>query len=92
MNLRNAAILSALVVTSTLLAVSLARAQSCEDLWVERNAIYKQAGYCFKTRRAIAYFGNSGCSYDTEESVPLSSRQRARIARITAEERAQGCR
>ncbi|HRY02252.1 MAG TPA: YARHG domain-containing protein, partial [Beijerinckiaceae bacterium] len=26
-----------------------AYAQSCGELWYERNAIYKDAGYCFKT-------------------------------------------
>jgi hypothetical protein len=30
-----------------------ANAQSCGDLWYERNEIYQRAGYCFKTARAI---------------------------------------
>ena len=92
MNLRNAGTFTALLVTATLVSVSFAVAQSCEGLWVERNAIYKEAGYCFKTRRAIAHFGNAGCSYDNEGSLPLSARERARVARIIAEERALGCR
>src|SRR5207249_301574 len=39
---------------------------SCDDLWVARNTIYKNRGYCFKTQRAISYFGNAGCRYNNE--------------------------
>jgi YARHG domain-containing protein len=76
----------------TLASAGVARAQSCDDLWYERNAIYKDAGYCFKTRRAIATFGNAGCQYDAEEQVPLARGQRARIASIVRMERELGCR
>jgi hypothetical protein len=31
-------------------------------LWVERNSYYKEAGYCFKTTRAISYFGVAAAS------------------------------
>lgn len=72
-------------------AISAANAQSCQDLWVERNSYYKQAGYCFKTSRAISYFGNGGCIYDIEASVPLPRNIRARIAEITRIERRSGC-
>jgi hypothetical protein len=65
--------------------------QSCFDLWVERNSYYKQAGYCFKTARAISYFGNAGCLYDNENAVPLTPYARARIAQIARLERAYGC-
>ena len=65
---------------------------ACQRLWVERNSIYKDAGYCFKTERAIRYFGNAGCSYDDQRDVPLSSNDRRRIADIVAEERDLGCR
>jgi hypothetical protein len=76
---------------ATGLSVSSASAQSCQQLWVERNSYYKDAGYCFKTRRAIAFFGNAGCSYDDEASVPLPRGIRERIAEITATERSRGC-
>jgi hypothetical protein len=66
-------------------------AASCQRLWVERNAYYRRAGYCFKTPRAISYFGNAGCRYDDENSVPLSAAVRQRIAEIVAQERIQGC-
>jgi len=64
---------------------------TCQRLWVERNAIYKAAGYCFNTQRGIRFFGNAGCSYDNAGDVPLSARARARISNIVAEERARGC-
>jgi hypothetical protein len=70
---------------------SVVRAQSCQSLWVERNAYYKAAGYCFKTDRAIAYFGNGGCRYRSEGSVPLSRATRNRIAEIMRLERRLGC-
>lgn len=72
-------------------AASAAQAQ-CQRLWVERNSIYRDAGYCFKTDRAIRYFGNAGCAYDNEGALPLSGWQRQRIAQILADERANGCR
>ncbi|PZQ15088.1 MAG: YARHG domain-containing protein [Ancylobacter novellus] len=63
----------------------------CARLWFERNAVYKDAGYCFKTSRAISAFGNAGCSFDAIEDVPLSARQREYVARIQAEERNFHC-
>ena len=69
-----------------------AQGNACFRLWVQRNEIYKANGYCFKTQRAISYFGNAGCEYDNEADVPLSRSERARIARIQAEERELGCR
>lgn len=70
----------------------MAQGQVCFELWVERNSVYKRNGYCFKTSRAIAYFGNAGCQYDREADVPLSAAERRAVARIRAEERALGCR
>lgn len=64
---------------------------SCADLWYQRNAIYKAAGYCFKTARAISAFGNAGCRYDSEYGLPLSARQRAAINAIVRAERYKGC-
>jgi hypothetical protein len=63
----------------------------CDELWAERNAVYKEAGYCFKTARAIRAFGNAGCRYDELADVPLSSRDRAKVAEIVAQERRNGC-
>ncbi|GEP10061.1 hypothetical protein MGN01_19060 [Methylobacterium gnaphalii] len=68
-----------------------ARAGGCEDAWYQRNAIYKQQGYCFRTPRAIRAFGNAGCTYDAVEDVPLSARQRAQVAELKAYEQSYGC-
>ncbi|WP_232631125.1 YARHG domain-containing protein [Methylobacterium sp. Leaf118] len=68
-----------------------AAAFPCDELWGERNAIYKDAGYCFRTERAIRAFGNAGCKYDDLADVPLSARQRATVADIQRQERENGC-
>ncbi|GEL42402.1 hypothetical protein MEX01_29930 [Methylorubrum extorquens] len=80
-----AAILASLAASPALAAFP------CDELWGERNAIYKDAGYCFRTERAIRAFGNSGCKYDELADVPLSARQRADIADIQRQERENGC-
>ncbi|MEA2903118.1 MAG: hypothetical protein QOG83_3199 [Alphaproteobacteria bacterium] len=72
-------------------AVSMASAQSCDELWVERNSYYKQAGYCFKTARAIGYFGNGGCYVNSESAMRFSPDVRARINQIVRLERQFGC-
>lgn len=79
---------------STGVAVSAASAQGriCDRLWVERNQIYKDYGYCFKTERAVRYFGNRGCRYERQADVPISRRDRALVDRIQADERYYGCR
>lgn len=64
---------------------------SCASLWYKRNQIYKDAGYCFRTARAIRAFGNAGCSYDDINDVPLSAYQRAILRDIAAQERRMGC-
>jgi hypothetical protein len=64
---------------------------SCDDLWYERNAAFKAAGYCFRTSRGIRTFGNAGCQFDDEADVPLSARQREQVAQIRTAERRLGC-
>ena len=55
-------------------AVTLAQysGQSCDQLYYARNSIYKAAGLCFHTPRAIQTFGNAGCQYDNPGEVRLS--------------------
>jgi YARHG domain len=81
----------AVAAATLLMTAPSADAQSCQQLWVERNSYYKRAGFCFKTQRAIAYFGNGGCVYWNEADVPLAGWQRQRIAQIRRAERAYGC-
>jgi hypothetical protein len=69
-----------------------ASAQSCGELWYARNSIYKEFGYCFKTQRAIATFGNAGCMYDSEYELPMPPAARAEIGRIVRLESEFRCR
>jgi hypothetical protein len=78
-------------ITSFALSQNLYRS-SCSELWYERNNIFKDAGYCFKTSRAIRTFGNAGCAYDSEYDLPLSERDRQRVNAIQRIEREKGCR
>jgi hypothetical protein len=65
----------ALAAAAVSLAAAPAHAQSCQDLWTERNGYYQANGYCFKTARAIRYFGNGGCNPRlTEGSVTVGPR------------------
>jgi hypothetical protein len=75
-------LLGAAVLGTAAIVAPPASAQSCQDLWVERNSYYKEAGYCFS---------NAGCRYDDERDLPLSRAVRARIAQITRLERRLGC-
>jgi hypothetical protein len=83
--------LASIIAAVTSLAASQARAQTCQQLWAERNQFYKNHGYCFKTQRAINFFGNGGCNINDESAVPLTSAERGRIAQIAQEERAMSC-
>lgn len=65
---------------------------SCDELWYRRNAIYKAGGYCFRTPRGIAAFGNAGCRYFEEADTPLTPQQRDLLATIRQQERESGCR
>lgn len=66
-------------------------AYDCDELWVMKNQIYKDRGYCFKTAKAIGKFGNAGCQYDTQSEVPLSDVERKVISDIKKSMKRQGC-
>jgi hypothetical protein len=83
---------AAALASALALGASSARAQgSCQSLWVERNSYYKQAGYCFRTQRAVAYFGNGGCYIYNEADIRFSPGVWARIQEIRRIERQMGC-
>jgi YARHG domain len=85
---------AALVGLATLAAAvepTFAYDDKCNQLWVERNSIYKERGYCFKTERAKDHFSNEGCTHHDEGAVPLSDHERTRIAEIQRLERDFGC-
>ena len=82
----------ALVLPLLLSSQGAARADACSEMWFRRNQIYKDAGFCFKTARAIAAFGNAGCQYDEIRDVPLSQRDLVAVGRLAREEAGMGCR
>ena len=84
--------IAALALPLLLASYGVARADECSELWFSRNQVYKSAGYCFKTGRAIAAFGNAGCQYDDMRDVPLSEKDRVAVGRYVREEAALGCR
>ena len=70
---------------------SVVQAQSCQSLWVERNQYYKNAGYCFKTDRAIRLFRQSRLPLQQRGQLPLSRSVRNRIDAIVRLEARLGC-
>jgi hypothetical protein len=64
---------------------------NCEFLWQMRNGIFAEHGYCFHTARGKAVFGNKGCRYEDEGSVPLNWIERANVATIASAERLKSC-
>jgi hypothetical protein len=64
---------------------------TCDFLYVMRNQIYAQHGYCFKTARAIQEIGNTDCSIQNMAAVPLSRIERNNIATIQRAEIAKRC-
>jgi hypothetical protein len=64
---------------------------SCENLWLVRNRIFADNGYCFKTARGKEHFDNATCSVDDANLVKLNSHERANVATIRAVERDMGC-
>jgi len=61
---------------------------SCRALWYQRNAVYAEQGYCFKTADAIATFG--------ERCYPpygkLTRDQQRFVDEVRSWERRKGCR
>ena len=83
--------LAILLLAAGVAGPALADPGTCAGLWTARNEIYKAQGYCFRTQRAIAAFGNAGCQFDNIEDVPLSANDRRAIADIVRQERALRC-
>ena len=66
-----------------------AQAQSCYDLWLERNSIYDRNGFCFKTRLGRETFDNSDCYTNNPR---LTRAEQLRVEAIRRQERRMGCR
>lgn len=80
--------IGAMAVGCVLLAGAPAQAQSCYDLWYERNAIYDSYGYCFKTSLGQRTFDNSDCY---TRNPRLSRADASRVQAIKRQERRRGC-
>ncbi len=63
----------------------------CEYLFVMRNRIYKDHGYCFHTSHAIHSLGNEGCYTSDMGSVAMSPLERGNATTILSAEKALGC-
>jgi YARHG domain len=70
---------------------SIADGPNCDFLYMMRNRIYQQHGYCFSTARAISALGNAGCTTKNQAAVPLSNIERANIATIQRAESIRRC-
>ncbi len=77
-----------MTVFTMFLPVTNAVADSCYDLWYERNLIYAENGYCFKTDLARRTFSDFSCRTDHPQ---FSSLEQRRIDEIKAEERERSC-
>jgi hypothetical protein len=64
---------------------------TCDFLYVMRNQIYADHGYCFKTARGIQEIGNANCHIDNMAAVPLSQIERNNVATIQRAEKAKRC-
>lgn len=67
---------------------AIAQAESCYDLWYERNAIYDSHGFCFDTQLGQETFDNSDC---WTKYPKLTRAEQKRVDEIRAEERRRRC-
>lgn len=65
---------------------------SCDSLWMVRNSIYDERGFCFKTARALETFSNDDCYVTNASRLRFNAFERTNIDRIAAVERKKGCR
>lgn len=80
--------LAAVLAAATAGIATPAAAQSCWDLWYERNYIYAVNGYCFSTDLGRRTFADFDCWTKNPE---LTRNEQARVNAIRAEEKRRGC-
>ncbi len=81
--MRYVLLLTALLVSSPALAYDV-----CGAYWMDRNAIFDNAGYCFGSKLGKAMFDNKGC---TTKSPKLTKAQQAEVAAIRKAEKKWQC-
>lgn len=60
----------------------------CEQLWVTRNMLFHQAGFCFSSPLGQTLFGNAGCRTSDGGAVAVDRQAVADMRRVEE----QGCR
>ena len=60
----------------------------CPDLWLSRNAMYNEAGQCFRSPLGQALFDNSDCTQQLQE---VDKDIHAKVAKIRRYERENAC-
>ena len=73
---------------SIMASSALAQSEQCKSLWIERNAIFKDVGYCFGSELAQGVFGNAGCVTKSPSFPPATKRK---IESIVAQENSLSC-
>jgi hypothetical protein len=68
-----------------------ARELSCQNLWLVRNTIFHQRGYCFHSARGRTEFDNSRCSANSISELQLSPVEEANVEMLRKLERSKGC-
>jgi hypothetical protein len=81
-------VITAISALGIILSVEPALAESCYDLWYERNSIYDANGYCFKTKLGRETFDNSDCY---TKHPQFSEQEQWRIDQLKSEEENRGC-
>jgi|GEM_PF-893541 len=64
----------------------------CARLWIERNGLFAERGYCHPSALGQAQFDLSSCRFQDAGNVPLTPEDLARIEEIRVEENRLGCR
>lgn len=69
------------------------RQLSCESLWLARNTIYDEHGFCFQGSRELRTFSNEGCWNSTKPRThrEMTEMERTNLTRIQHIEREFGC-
>lgn len=60
----------------------------CDELWLTRNQVFDQAGYCFGSTLGKTVFNNADC---TTKNPVLNAQAKQLVDRIKAEETASRC-
>ncbi|TLP69043.1 YARHG domain-containing protein [Parasedimentitalea maritima] len=67
--------------------------ETCNSLWLQRNAIFARNGYCFQSARGQQAFSNLGCRIGVPAGqIPLSASERQEVQHLRSRETALQCR